>query len=117
MGTGGRVILLLAVALVAGALLLGSHGSREDTKPGLAREVPKVARRVEVLRKLRVKHVPKPRGVSAKLAEKEGLRAVDQSYPPARRRADEEGLKLLRLIPPKAGPRQDSGAVYRQPRG
>src|SRR4051794_10179884 len=112
MGTGGRVILLLAVAVVAGALLLGSHGSREDTKPGLAREVPKVARRVEVLRKLRFKHTPKPRVVSAKQAEEEGLGEIDRSYPPARRRADEEVLKLLGLIPPKADLRKISGAIY-----
>src|SRR3954452_625405 len=112
MGTGGRVILLLAVVLVAGAVLLGSNGSREDTKPGLAHEVPKVARRVEVLRKLRFKHTPKPRVVSAKQAEEEGLGEVDRSYPPARRRADEEVLKLLGLIPPQAELRKISGAIY-----
>src|SRR4051812_42604576 len=101
MGTGGRVILLLAVALVAGALLLGSHGSREDTKPGLGREVRRVARRVGVLRRLRFKHPPKPGVVSAKQGGEEGLGKIDRSSPPARRRDDEEVLKLLGLIPPK----------------
>src|SRR3954447_12324532 len=120
MGTPGRVILLVVVAVVAGALLLGSHGGRKDSKPSgrkdskpsLAREVPKVARRVEVLRKLRFKHIPKPRIVSAKQAEAEGLGEIDRSYPPARRRADEEVLKLLGLIPPKADLRKISGAIY-----
>jgi hypothetical protein len=112
MGTAGRVILLLVVAVVAGALLLGSHGSRKDSKPSLAREVPKVARRVEVLRNLRFKHIPKPRTVSAKQAEAEGLGEIDRSYPPTRRRADEEVLKLLGLIPPKADLRKISGAIY-----
>src|SRR3954452_10695085 len=112
MGTAGRVILLVVVAVVAGALLLGSHSGRKDSKPSLAREVPKVARRVEVLRNLRFKHIPKPRIVSAKQAEAEGLGEIDRSYPPARRRADEEVLKLLGLIPPKADLRKISGAIY-----
>src|SRR3954452_14658657 len=112
MGTAERVILVVVVALVAGALLFGTSGGHKDAKPGLAAEVPKVAARVAGLRDLKFRKVPVPRTVSAKEAAKEGTGELDSSYPAARRHADEEVLKLLGLIPRRSDLRKINGAIF-----
>ena len=59
-----------------------------------------IARRVEALRGLRFDAIPRPVAVTPEQARREGLEDLDRSYPEARRRADEQVLKLLGLIDP-----------------
>jgi len=71
-----------------------------------------IARRVEALRALRFRERPVPQRVSPAQARREGLEDLDRSYPAARRRADEEVLKLLGLIEPRVDLRSISASVF-----
>ncbi|MDA0165743.1 hypothetical protein OM076_36085 [Solirubrobacter ginsenosidimutans] len=74
--------------------------------------VATIASRVEVLRGLRFRSRPVPQSVSPAQARREGLEDLDRSYPEARRRADEEVLKLLGLIEPRVDLRAISASVF-----
>jgi hypothetical protein len=105
------VVLLLGLvaALVAGE---GDRGGGEAAvREPPAAPVGTIARRVESLRGLRFRRMPEPVTVSAAQARREGLADLDRTYPPARRRADEEVLKLLGLLEPDVDLRAVSGAV------
>jgi hypothetical protein len=71
-----------------------------------------VARRVERLRGLRFDELPRPRTVTPEQARREGLRDLDRSYPEARRRADEEVLKLVGLLEPEHDLREIGSSVF-----
>ena len=88
-------------------LRLGQRRRDEEAGRRAAVRVPTIARRVELLRGLDFKHVPKPRTVTAAQARREGLADIDRSYPPRARHADEETLKLLGLLPAARRPAQD----------
>ena len=75
-------------------------------------DVATIAARVEALRGLQFAQRPVPERVSAEQARREGLSDLDRSYPEARRRADEEVLKLLGLIEPDVDLRAISGSVF-----
>src|SRR4051812_23257902 len=102
----------LAVALVGLSLLGGSDGARPA--PAAARPAPVrvIAERVEALRGLRYRKLPRPVAVTPEQARREGLEDLDRSYPAARRRADEEVLKLLGLIEPRIDLRSISASVF-----
>jgi len=115
------VIAAMIAALLAGGLLAerGSSGAKGDSTARrgvdaatLARQVPLIARRVESLRSLRFRRRPVPRLVTAAETRREGLAELDRSYPRARRRADEEVLKLLGLIEPDTDLREVEGSVF-----
>ena len=55
---------------------------------------------------------PVPQTVSPAQARREGLEDLDRSYPEARRKADEEVLKLLGLIEPGVDLRSISASVF-----
>ena len=63
-----------------------------------------IARRVEALRGLGFDQIPRPVSVTPEQARREGLEDLDRTYPEARRRADEQVLKLLGLIDPSRRP-------------
>jgi hypothetical protein len=77
-----------------------------------AASVRTIAARVETLRGLRFESRPVPQTVSPAQARREGLEDLDRSYPEARRKADEEVLKLLGLIEPGVDLRQISASVF-----
>jgi hypothetical protein len=74
--------------------------------------VSTIAARVEALRGLRFDSRPVPQTVSPAQARREGLEDLDRSYPEARRKADEEVLKLLGLIDPGVDLRSISASVF-----
>ena len=76
-----------------------SHGSGAGLPTD--QRVEEIERDVERLRGVEFKRKIVPEVVSPEEAEEASLRDVDKTYPPERRRADEELLKLLGLIPPK----------------
>ncbi|HEX7290402.1 MAG TPA: hypothetical protein VF250_04660 [Conexibacter sp.] len=102
----------MAALLAAGALALGGGGERRsgsaDEGAVVSRaHVALVARRVEALRGLRFRHRVPVAIVSPAQARREGTADARRGEPPARRRASEELLKLLGLLPPDA----DLGAI------
>jgi hypothetical protein len=99
------------LAVVAAALLLRPHARHAAPTPARF-DVPRIAARVQGLRGLRFRHRPVPVRVTAAQARREGLEDVDRSYPAARRRADEEVLKLLGLVGPRVDLRAVEGSVF-----
>jgi hypothetical protein len=118
-----------AVALAILALLIGAafafpggdegSAARRPPRPtgptapdAPAAPVETIARRVERIRGLRFRRLPRAVEVSPAQARREGLEDLDRSYPAARRRADEEVLKLLGLLAPSVDLRRVSASVF-----
>jgi hypothetical protein len=112
MRTPFAVMAVLLVVLV-GIGLATEGGETTPTEPPPA-PVAVIARRVEALRQLRYKTIPKPVAVSAASARREGLADLDREYPAARRHADEQVLKMLGLIAPDADLRELTGSLFEQ---
>jgi hypothetical protein len=106
------VIAVLAVALLG--LWAVAGGEDEDAPAAASRPAPVrvIAARVEELRDLRFERVPRPVPVTPAQAQREGLSNLDREYPEARRRADEEVLKLLGLIEPDADLRELTASLF-----
>jgi hypothetical protein len=105
----------IAFAIVLAGLcgLLILEGNDPSARPAApAASVSTIATRVEALRGLRFRSRPVPESVSPAQARREGLEDLDRSYPEARRRADEEVLKLLGLIEPGVDLRAISASVF-----
>ncbi len=100
--------------LLAGLLVLLVLEGEPSPERRVARAVPvsTIAARVEALRGLRFDSRPVPQTVSPAQARREGLEDLDRSYPEARRKADEEVLKLLGLIDPGVDLRSISASVF-----
>src|SRR3954468_21199588 len=114
--TGEVVIAVLIVALLVGGFVLGGTGS--SSSPGgtagaraAAAKVAPIARRVETIRGLRFKHLPKPLIVTAAQTRADSLRELDRHTTPAERRAATEVLELLGLLPPGTDLRAVEGDV------
>ena len=106
------VIAVLFVLLLGVSLLTSGEDEAPAQQP--AAPVSVIAHRVEALRDLRFKEVPKPVPVSAATARKEGLADFDKQYPLAQRQADETVYKLLGLIAPGQDLRTLTGSLFEQ---
>src|SRR6478609_3187904 len=102
----------IAIALVGLVVLLVLESPAPSWPPPAPADVPTIAARVETLRGLRFTSRPVPQNVTPAQARREGLEDLDRSYPEARRRADEEVLKLLGLIEPGVDLRSISASVF-----
>jgi hypothetical protein len=89
-------LVLAAVAVVVGV----SASAPAHHRPQPTTSVALIARRVETLRHLRFRHPVRPLDVTPAEARRDGVGDLDRTYPPDRRRADEETLELLGLLPP-----------------
>jgi hypothetical protein len=103
---------VLFVVLV-GAGFATEREDDEQAEPAAA-PVAVIAERVEALRDLRYKAIPKPVAVSAATARREGLEDLDRQYPEKRRHADEQVLKMLGLIKPDADLRDLTGSLFEE---
>jgi hypothetical protein len=112
MRTPLTVIAVLLVVLLGIAVATGGDDGGATVPPAAAVDV--IARRVEGLRDLRFKAIPKPLEVDPAQARREGLADLDRSYPPKRRQADEEIYGLLGLIEPGADLRELTGSLFEQ---
>src|SRR4051794_34886708 len=119
MGTPFAVSLAVLALLVGAAFAFPGAGdeSAPARRPAPASRPPAapvgtIARRVEQIRGLRFRRLPRAVQVSPAQARREGLEDLDRSYPAARRRADEEVLKLLGLLAPSVDLRRVSASVF-----
>ena len=100
---------------MAGIALDGKDDDAESSQPRAelpSRErVARIERDVERIRGLEFKRAIKPKVVTPEVARREALRDVDKSYPAKVRRADEELLSLLGLVPPNTDLRKLLEAV------
>ena len=72
-----------------------------------------VARRVERIRDLRYRHIPRAHAVTPAQAARAGLADLDRTYPAAQRHADEALLETLGAVPPRTDLRREIGAEFR----
>jgi hypothetical protein len=107
-------VVAAVLAVIALALALEVAGSDDGHGAGKGRlvrprpaaaaltsaDVARVARRVQRLRDLRFEHPVRPLFISRERAAHMLGAATRRDYPPARRRADEESLKLIGLLAP-----------------
>src|SRR3954453_2757753 len=106
---------LLAVLLVAGfAFDSGGGPAAKRAKAAPATPISTIERRVEQIRDLRFRSLPRPQTVSPAQAKRDGLEDLDRTYTAARRHDDEEVLKLLGLLKPGVDLRKGSGTVFGQ---
>jgi hypothetical protein len=106
-------VIAVLIAVLLGIALATGDDDGTATVPAAA-PVDVIARRVEGLRDLRFKELPKPLEVDAAQARREGLEDLDRSYPRKRRQTDEEIYKLLGLIEPGADLRTLTGSLFEQ---
>jgi hypothetical protein len=115
--TGEGVIGVLLVALIVGGFVLGGTGSSSGGRSGTAAaraaaaQVAPIARRVEKIRGLRFKHVPKPVIVSAAQTRADQLHDLDRHTTAADQNAATEVLELLHLVKPGTDLRAVEGNV------
>jgi len=118
MRTPLTIMAVLAVLLLGLSALTGggggppASGTGAPAAEGAPAPVGEIARRVERLRDLRFRSIPRPVSVTPEQARREGLEDLDRSYPEARRRADEQLLKLLGLVDPSVDLRAVSASVF-----
>jgi hypothetical protein len=102
------IIALLLCALLPFAL----HSPGTHAKGSALPPVATIAKRVEAVRHLRYKTIPKPLDVTPATATKEGLQDLDRDYPEAQRHGDEALYTLLGLLPARADLRKISASIF-----
>ena len=109
-------IIAVLIAVLYAGWAVGSGGSSEAERAADPATAPVrvIAERVAALRGLEFDRVPEPVSVTPEQAQREGLEDLDRSYPEARRRTDEEILKLLGLIAPDVSLRDVSAETFSQ---
>ena len=106
------IIAVLAVVLAAAALVFDGGDDGTAAAPPRPAPLAQIVARVEQERGLRFRQVPDPLVVTPRQAQDEALASFDEDYPPARRRADEQTLELLGLLPPGTDLRKVAEATY-----
>src|SRR3954454_23916196 len=90
------------VVLVGVGIAFGTRGSdHASASPAdaVVAQVRPIAERVQAVRGLRFKTIPKPVVVTPQQTRQAQLEDLDKSYPAAQQRADAELLELLGLVP------------------
>ena len=107
------IIAVLAVVLAAAALVFdgGDEGTRRGAAAAGAARADRRARRAGA-RAAVPRRCRDPLVVTPRQAQDEALESFDEDYPPARRRADEQVLGLLGLLPPGTDLRKVAESTY-----
>src|SRR4051794_22476964 len=103
LGLGPIVLALLLVALVVGGVVVanGTPPKSDAARPAaaVAGAVDTIARRVETLRGLKFKSIPKPAIETPEQTREAVTGNLDKDYPAKRREADQDLLELFGLVP------------------
>jgi hypothetical protein len=99
------------VLLVVGGIAFGGHGDDRSPAAKTVAAVGPLAQRVQTVRGLRFKRVPKPAVVTPAQTREQQLADLDRDYPPAQRHADEALLETLGLVPEGTDLRDVLGSV------
>jgi hypothetical protein len=114
MGTPFTVALVLLAMLLGAGFAFDSDDTASKPKAAPGLPIATLEARVEAIRQLRFRSLPKPAEVSPAQAQRDGLEDLDRSYPASRRHADEEVLELLGLLEPGVDLRKVSATVFGQ---
>ena len=114
MGTPFTVALVLLAILLGAGFAFDSDDTASKPKAAPGLPIATLEARVEAIRQLRFRSLPKPAEVSPAQAQRDGLEDLDRSYPASRRHADEEVLELLGLLEPGVDLRKVSATVFGQ---
>jgi hypothetical protein len=99
-GTPEIVVGGTLVALVAIGIAFGTRGDQPlDPADAVLAQVTPIAHRVEAIRGVRFRRVPRPVLVTPAQTRDLQLRDLDRTYPAARRSADEHVVETLGLVP------------------
>ena len=107
-------IVVCVAAVLAVAALVFDGGDDEPAPPLRPAALGAIIDRVERERGLAFRRDPDPQLVTPAEAREEGLAALDEDYPPARRAADVELLVLLGLVPSGTDLREIAASTYEQ---
>lgn len=110
------VILVLVVVLAAAGVAFGGGGGSGGSSAtagaeAAAARVAPIARRVETIRGLRFKQLPKPLIVTPAQTRADNLRAIDTAISPEKRRVATRVLELLGLLKPGTDLRAVAGDI------
>jgi hypothetical protein len=105
-------ILIVLAALIGLSVVTGDWSDEAPAAQARPAPVSVIAHRVEDLRHLRFRSLPRPLSVTPAQSRREGLEAIDRDYPAERRRADEEILRRLGLVEPGFSLREFAGSVF-----
>jgi hypothetical protein len=105
------IIVILTVVLAALAIVT-DEGSETPAAALRPDPVERIIERVERERGIDFRRDPDPQQVSPAQAREEALASLDADYPPARRRADEQVLTMLGLLPPGTDLGDTAAATY-----
>jgi hypothetical protein len=109
---------LLIVAIVAVALAALAIATDEGaTEPAAALRpdpIERIVDRVERERGMDFRRDPDPQQVTPAQARDEAMASLDEDYPPARRRADEQTLQMLGLLPPGTDLGEAAASTYEE---
>jgi hypothetical protein len=98
------VIVVVAALLLLGGIAIGdkedSAGDNGQAALPSPERVDRIEREVERIRGVEFKKPIRPKLVTPEEAKREAFRDIDETYPEKTRRADEELLSLLGLVPP-----------------
>jgi hypothetical protein len=100
------------IAALFGVGVLTGKDEEDDPSTEPTPDIERVADRLERIRGLEFERVPDVRTISAEEAKDEGLEALDEEYPLARREADERILTLLGLLPEGSDLRELAGTIF-----
>jgi hypothetical protein len=107
----GVIAALVAVGVASGGgTEAGTSRARAGAEAAAAKVAP-IARRVETIRGLRFKRLPKPLIVTPAQTRRDSLADLDRTNPPSRRRSDAQVLELLGLVQPGTDLRAVAGDI------
>jgi hypothetical protein len=107
-------IIVTLTVLLAALAFVTDEGAAPSATPLRPDPLERIIERVERERGIAFRRDPDPEQVSPAQAREEALASLDEDYPPARRRADEQVLTLLGLLPAGTDLGEVAGSMYEQ---
>jgi hypothetical protein len=108
-------VIIVVLTLILAALAVATDGGADEPPAALRPDpIERIVARVERERGLDFRHDPEPQQVTPAEARAEAMGSLDADYPPARRRADEQVLVMLGLLPPGTDLGEAAASTYEE---